>query len=122
MLSEVDLVLSEIRRCYQELDKFWAEEIFRAIETLKMRRVDPTDVKRWKNFSEDLKQTIESWNLNLKVQCSTLLRVLRYALPTKQNTLFRMSYQVVMLKLYAAAMDAHLRFAHSCFRSGIPLD
>ncbi|KAF8461764.1 hypothetical protein DFH94DRAFT_71123 [Russula ochroleuca] len=61
LFSEVDSVLTEIRRCYMEMDKFWTEEISRAIEALKMRRVDPTDFERWKNFHANLKQTTESW-------------------------------------------------------------
>jgi N-formylglutamate amidohydrolase len=109
-------VLTEIRRCYTELDKFWTEEISRAFEAFEMRRVDPTDFERWKNFHADLKQTIETW----KVQHGYLF--LCCALPTDQNTLFRMSYQVVMLKLRAATMHARLRFAHSHFHCGIPLD
>ena len=65
LFSEVDMLLAEIRRCYMELDKFWAEEISRTIEALKMCRVDPTDSERWKSFHANLKETIESW----KVQC-----------------------------------------------------
>ncbi|KAF8486446.1 hypothetical protein DFH94DRAFT_184318 [Russula ochroleuca] len=61
LFSEVDLLLTEIRRCYVELDKFWTEEIYRASEALKMRRVDPTDFERWRNFQANLKQTIDSW-------------------------------------------------------------
>ncbi|KAF8486434.1 hypothetical protein DFH94DRAFT_184029 [Russula ochroleuca] len=61
LFSEVDLLLTEIRQCYMELDKFWIEEISRASEALKMRRVDPTDLERWKNFHANLRKTIESW-------------------------------------------------------------
>jgi N-formylglutamate amidohydrolase len=46
-----------------ELDKFWSEEISRAIEAHKMGRVDPTDLERWKNYHANLKQTIESWKV-----------------------------------------------------------
>jgi hypothetical protein len=109
LFSELDSVLAEIRRCYMELDKFWTEEISRAIEALKMRRVDPADFERWKNFRSNLKHTIESW----KVQYCFLF--LCCALPTDQNALFRMSRRVV-LKLYVATM--HLRFAHSRFHFG----
>jgi hypothetical protein len=105
LFSEVDSVLTEIRRCYMEMDKFWTEEISRAIEALKMRRVDPTDFERWKNFHANLKQTTESW----KVQYGSLL--LCRAVPTDQNPLFRMSHQVVMLKSYGATTHPHLRFA-----------
>ena len=80
LFSEVDLLLTEIRRCYQELDKFWTEEIYRASEALKMRRVDPTDFERWRIFRANLKQTIGSW----KVQRDFLF--LCCALVTNQNT------------------------------------
>jgi N-formylglutamate amidohydrolase len=46
-----------------ELDKFWTEEISRAIEALKMRRVDPADFERWKSFHANLIQTVESWKV-----------------------------------------------------------
>ena len=56
-------MLAEIRQCYMDLDKFWTEEISRAFEALEMRRVDPTDFERWKNFHANLEQTIESWKV-----------------------------------------------------------
>jgi hypothetical protein len=99
-----------------KLDEFWTEEISRAIEALKMRRVDPTDFERWKSFHGDLKQTIESW----KVRCGSLF--LCCALITYQNTLFRMSYRAVMLKPRTATMYARLRFVHFRFHFGILLD
>jgi hypothetical protein len=63
LFGEVDLMLTEIRRCYMELDKFWTEEIFHAIEALKMHRVDATDFERWKTFHSNLNQTIETWKV-----------------------------------------------------------
>jgi hypothetical protein len=57
------MLLTEIRQCYVELNKFWTEEISRASEALRMGRVDPTDLERWKNFHANLKQTIESWKV-----------------------------------------------------------
>ena len=62
-----------------ELEKFWMEEISRTIEALKMRRVDPIDLERWKSFHTNLNKTIKSW----KVHCGRLL--LRYALLTDQK-------------------------------------
>jgi Ser/Thr protein kinase RdoA (MazF antagonist) len=56
-----------------ELDKFWTEEISRAIEALKMRRVDPMDSERWNNFHANLKRTIESWKAPVRL----LIPVLR---------------------------------------------
>ncbi|KAI0299178.1 hypothetical protein BC826DRAFT_62584 [Russula brevipes] len=61
LLREVDFVLNEIRRCYAELDKFWTEEIRRAADALKTRRVDPDDAKRWGEFKASLEQTTKSW-------------------------------------------------------------
>jgi excinuclease UvrABC helicase subunit UvrB len=66
LFNEVDSVLAEIRRCYMEMDKFWTEEISRAIEALKMRRVGPTDLERWENFHANLKHAIESWKVQYR--------------------------------------------------------
>ncbi len=54
-----------------ELDKFWTEEISRAFDAFKLRRVDPTDFKRWEDFRANLKRTIESWKVwtRLPLQC-----------------------------------------------------
>ena len=56
-------MLSEISRCYKELDKFWTEEISRAVTALQARRVDPGDVERWRDFKTSLQQTIQSWEV-----------------------------------------------------------
>ena len=66
LFNEVDSVLAEIRRCYMEMDNFWTLEISRAIEALKMRRVDPTDLERWENFHANLKHAIESWKVQYR--------------------------------------------------------
>jgi len=63
LLSEVHFVLGEIKRCYMELDKFWTEEIRRAVKALETRRVDPDDVERWRGFKTSLEETIESWKV-----------------------------------------------------------
>ena len=63
LFREVEFVLGEIRRCYNELDKFWKEEIWRADTAFRTRRVDPGDVERWRNFKASLQQTIESWTV-----------------------------------------------------------
>jgi hypothetical protein len=103
LFSEVDMLLTEIRQCYMELNKFWTEEISRVSEALRMRRVEPADFERWRNFHANLKQTIDSWKVRYR------FLFLCCALPTDQNTLFRTSCQVVMLKPYAATMHARLR-------------
>jgi len=59
LFSEVDFVLAEIRRCYEELDKFWTDELRRAVKALETRRVDLEDFERWKNFHRSIKQAIE---------------------------------------------------------------
>ena len=117
LFSEVELVLTEIRRCYMELNKFWTEEIPRASEAVKMRRLDPMDVERWKSFHAHIKETIESW----KVQSDFLF--LCCALPTDKSVLFRLgtSHQELILKSYAsaaaaAALHARLRYADSRFQ------
>ncbi|KAH9952484.1 hypothetical protein BC827DRAFT_331206 [Russula dissimulans] len=59
LFSEVDSVLAEIRRCYEELDKFWTDEIRRAVKALRMRRIDLKDFESWKHFHASIKQAIE---------------------------------------------------------------
>ena len=61
-------MLAEIRRFYEELNKFWIEEIRYVVEVLKKGRTDPRDLERWKNFNSSLNQTIEFW----KVCCFSL--------------------------------------------------
>ncbi len=56
-------MLSEISRCYKELEKFWTEEIGRAVTALQTRRVDPSEAERWRDFKTELQQTIESWEV-----------------------------------------------------------
>ena len=56
-------MLREIRRCYEDLDKFWTEEICRAVKALEMRYVDPGDVERWRGFKASLEKTIETWKV-----------------------------------------------------------
>ena len=63
LFDEVESVLREIRRCYEDLDKFWTEEICRAVKALEIRYVDPGDVERWRVFKVSLEQTIESWKV-----------------------------------------------------------
>ena len=63
LFSEMDLVLTEIRRCFIELNRFWTKEICSAVKALEMRRVDPKDIERWRSFHASLKQTIESWEV-----------------------------------------------------------
>jgi hypothetical protein len=57
--------MAEIRRFYEELNKFWREEICHVVEALKKRRVDPRDLERWNGFRSSLKQTIEFWKVCL---------------------------------------------------------
>jgi len=59
LFCEVDFVLTEVRRCYEELDKFWTDEIRRAVKALEMRRVDLRDFECWKHFHASIKQAIE---------------------------------------------------------------
>ena len=55
--------MAEIRRFYEELNKFWREEICCVVEALKKRRVDPRDIERWNSFRSSLKQTIKIWKV-----------------------------------------------------------
>ena len=63
LFCEVDLVLAEIRRFYEELNKFWTEEIRHVVEVIKQGRTDPRDLERWKNFNSSLNRTIEFWRV-----------------------------------------------------------
>ena len=63
-------MLTQIRRCFVELDRFWTKEICRAVEALKMRRVDPSDVERWKSIHPSLDLTVKSWKVRA---CSSSL-------------------------------------------------
>jgi hypothetical protein len=61
---QVDFVMAEIRRFYEELNKFWRVEIYCLVESLnKKSRVDPRDIGRWNSFCSSLKQTIEFWKV-----------------------------------------------------------
>ena len=51
--------MAETRRLYEELNKFWREEICYVVEALKKFRVDQRDFERWNGFRSSLEQTIE---------------------------------------------------------------
>jgi hypothetical protein len=89
LFSEVDLVLTQIRQCYTEMDKFWRDEIYHVAKVLELRRVDAGDLDCWENFQVSLKETIESWKV------WSLLPLLH--IPINQNTLVRMSHQMTIL-------------------------
>ena len=55
--------MAEIRRFYEELNKFWKDEICHVAEALKKGRIDPGDLERWKSFHSSLKQTIKFWKV-----------------------------------------------------------
>ena len=69
LFNEVGFALDEIQRCYVNLEIFWMDEICRAVKTLRTRRVDPDDVKRWRGFKASLQQTIESWKVCIYAFC-----------------------------------------------------
>ena len=97
--------MAEIRRFYEELNKFWREEICHVVEALNKRRVDPKDFERWNSFRSSLKQTIEFW----KVCFLPLL----LCIPDRSNTLSRTDQQ---LKPYPATTHPHLQSVYSAFR------
>jgi hypothetical protein len=61
----VDSVLTQIRRCFKESDKFWTKEIYRADKAFEMGRVDPRDIEHWESLHAGLKQTVEYWNVSI---------------------------------------------------------
>ena len=56
-------MVAEIRRFYEELNKFWTEEICHVVEALKKGRTDSKDLERWENLHSSLKQTLGSWKV-----------------------------------------------------------
>jgi hypothetical protein len=69
-------MMAEIRRLYEELNKFWREEICCVAEALRKRCVDLRYFQRWNGFRSSLKQTVEFWKV-----CYCLYY---YSLPTDQ--------------------------------------
>ena len=90
--------MAEIRRFYEELNKFWQEEISHVVEALKKRCVDPKDFERWSSFRSSIKQTIEFWKVCLNFS-PLLLCMLK-----RSYTMSRTGHQAVMLKRYSATI------------------
>jgi hypothetical protein len=107
-------VMAEIRRFYEELNKFWREEKCCVVEALKKRRVDPRDFERWNGFRSSLKQTIEFWKV--------CLLPLLLCIPNRSNTMPRTSQQAVILKPYPEITHPLLQSVYSVLRFGVPLD
>ena len=106
--------MAEIRRLYQELNKFWREEICHVVEALKRRRVDPRDFERWNGFHSSLKQTIELWKVCLLPQLLSI--------PNRSNTMSRTDHQAAILKPYPAITHPLLQSVYSTFQFGVSLD
>ena len=104
-------MMAEIRRFYEELNKFWREEISHVVEALTKRRVDTKDIKRWNSFRSILKQTIEFWKV--------CLLPLLLCIPSK--TMFRTGHQTVtrILKPYRAITHPLLQSVYSAFHFGV---
>jgi hypothetical protein len=108
-------VMAEIRRFYEELNKFWREEICHVVEALKKCRVDPRDFERWNGFRSSLKQTIEFWKV-------CLLPLLLLCIPNRSNTMSRTGHQVMILKPYPAITHPLLQSVYSPFCFCVSLD
>jgi hypothetical protein len=89
-------MLAEIGRSYEELNKFWLEEIRRVVGAYKLCRIDPRDFEHWNNFHLSLKRTIAFWKVCFP---SSTIRF-----PTDQNTVVRIGHQAVMLKPHTATI------------------
>jgi hypothetical protein len=76
-------VMGEIRRFYEELNKFWRDEICHVLEALKKRRVDPKDFERWKSFRSSLKLTIESWKVCFFASTAIHSRLIEYSVQNR---------------------------------------
>ena len=121
LFKEVDLVMAEIRRFYEDLNKFWREEICHVVEALKKRRVGPRDFERWNSFRSSLNQTIEFWKV-----CSLPLLLCNVRIPNWSNIMFRTSHQAgqqaATLKPYLAMTHPLLQSVYSAFYFDVPLD
>ncbi len=84
-------MLGEISRCYRELDKFWTDEISRAVTALRTRRVDPGDVERWQGFKASLQRITESWNVWLRP----------IPLDREQTNSFRLIHEAAVSGMYS---------------------
>ena len=100
-------MMAEIRRFYEELNKFWREEICCVVEALKKRRVDPRDFERWNGFHSSLKQTVELWKV-------CLLHLL-LGIPNRSNNMSRTGHQAVILKPHPAITHPLLQSVYSPF-------
>ena len=107
-------MMAEVRRFYEELNKFWREEICHVVEALKKRRVDPRDFERWNGFRSSLKQTIELWKVRLLPQLLSI--------PNRSNTMSRTDHQAAILKPYPVITHPLLRSVYSTFKFGASLD
>ena len=74
-------MLAEIGRSYEELNKFWLEEIRRVVDATELCRIDPRDFDHWINFYSSLKRTIKFWKVCFPPS------TIRF--PTDQNTVVR---------------------------------
>ena len=82
--------MAEIRRFYEELNKFWTEEIGHVVKALQKRRIDPKDIERWNNFRSSLRQTIKF--------CEVCVFASTLHFSTDQSPVFRTRHQAVTLK------------------------
>ena len=106
-------MMAEIRRFYEELNKFWREEIDHVLDALKNCRVDRKDFERWKNFRSSLNLTIEFWKVSF---LPLLLCIL-----DRSNT-SRIGHQAAILKPYPAITHPLLQSVNSAFHFGVCLD
>lgn len=90
MFNKVDTVMAEIQRFYEELNKFWTEEIGHVVEALQKRRIDPKDIERWNAFCSSLRQTIKFWKV------CVFASAMHFS--TDQRPVFRIRHQAVTLK------------------------
>jgi len=107
--------MAEIRRLYEELNKFWGEEICHVVEALKKRlveNVDPRDFERWNRFRSSLHQTIAFWRVCI---LSLLLCV-----PNRSDTVTGSNHAVIP-KLYPVITQALLQFVYSALHFGVSL-
>ena len=105
-------MMAEIRRFYEELNKFWREEISHVVEALEKNRIDPRDFERWNGFRSSLRQTIRSWRVCFLPLC----------ISNRSNTMSRTGHQAVILKPYLEITYPLLQSVYSTFHFGVSSD
>ncbi|KAI0038182.1 hypothetical protein FA95DRAFT_1613571 [Auriscalpium vulgare] len=75
LLNELDTLISAIKACYVELDKFWADEVGHVTQALKEHRIERGEVDRWRKIEITLEGILDGGTM--KTPASETLPSLR---------------------------------------------